>query len=194
MSVIGDIVRNLLVIIIVASFLEVILPDGSLKPLVRFTIGLFIIIAILNPVVKFLGGNPNLAVEEWDQRINQQLSSEIVTGGESINQQISDQTNKVLKEKIQGQISAVAVLVPGVEEVDSKILMGKDGVPQKLQLTVRTSASDSKRGIQPIDVFSSSSQENDAQEQDRISNKIRQVISNLYGLEAENIEVDFEGG
>ena len=48
-----DIVRNVLVIILVSSFFELLLPDGKVKPFVRFNIiGLFILISVLNPALK----------------------------------------------------------------------------------------------------------------------------------------------
>ena len=56
MQLLSEIVRNVIVIIIIASFLELLLPQGTLQPLVRFAIGLFILIAVLNPVMGFLLG------------------------------------------------------------------------------------------------------------------------------------------
>ena len=51
MEVLVTIVKNLLVIVVIASFLEILLPDSSVRPFVRFAIGLFVILAILNPIL-----------------------------------------------------------------------------------------------------------------------------------------------
>ena len=48
MAILSEIVRNILVIVLIASFLELMLPEGTLRPLVRFAIGLFILI-IMSP-------------------------------------------------------------------------------------------------------------------------------------------------
>ena len=47
MDVLVEIVKNLLVIIILASFLELLLPGGGMKPYVRLAIGMFVLIAVL---------------------------------------------------------------------------------------------------------------------------------------------------
>ena len=54
MTVLSEIVRNVLVIVLIASFLELMLPEGTLRPFVRFAIGLFILIVVLSPLAGIL--------------------------------------------------------------------------------------------------------------------------------------------
>ena len=51
MDVLVEIVKNLLVIIILASFLELLLPGGGMKPYVRLAIGMFVLIAVFTLVI-----------------------------------------------------------------------------------------------------------------------------------------------
>ena len=52
MSVLTEIVRNILVIIIMASFLELLLPEGH-TPFCALCHRAFVLIAVLNPVLGY---------------------------------------------------------------------------------------------------------------------------------------------
>jgi stage III sporulation protein AF len=69
MSVLTEIVRNILVIIIMASFLELLLPEGAIRPFVRFAIGLFVLIAVLNPVLGYFFDDSNFQITWWDYQM-----------------------------------------------------------------------------------------------------------------------------
>jgi stage III sporulation protein AF len=194
MDVVAEIVRNLLVIIIVSSFLEIMLPDGNIKPLVRFAVGLFILIAILSPTLAYMFNENKFQISVWDDRIDERTSREIATGSQKIKEQINGQSNAIMKEKLEGQMAAVAILVPGVDDVTTKLTVGEDGTPQKVQLTVRSKGSKDGAEVEPVNVFSGSALKKSEEEQAEIRHKIQQVMSNLYGLAAEDIEITFEGG
>jgi stage III sporulation protein AF len=176
MDVIAEIVKNLLVIIIMSSFLEIMLPDGTIKPFVRFAIGLFILIAVLSPTLSFLFNDKNFQISVWDDRVDGHIPQEIQASGQKIQQQIAGKSSELMKGKLEGQISAVAILVPGVDDVHTEVSVGEDGSLQRLQLMVRPSSPQSET------------------EQKEIQRKILQVMSNLYGLKGENIKINFEGG
>jgi stage III sporulation protein AF len=194
MNVMSEIVKNLLVIIIMSSFLEIMLPDGNIKPFVRFAIGLFVLIAILSPVLSLLYDNKNFHISVWDDRVSEHVPQQIETSGQELQQQIVGKSKQLMKEKLEGQISAIAILVPGVDNVQAQVTVGADGSPQKLQLTVKTGGGFAVNEVEQVKAFSESPSRNNAKEQDRIQMKIIQVINNLYGLKSESIEIVFEGG
>src|SRR5690554_1390558 len=111
MAVLTGMVKNVLVIIILASFLEVLLPEGRVKPFVRFAIGLFIIIAVLNPVLNVLFEQREFEINLWDYKVSSEQEQEILEKGNRINRQITVSTEAGIKEKLEGQVSAVAMLV-----------------------------------------------------------------------------------
>lgn len=194
MDVIAEIVKNLLVIIVMSSFLEIMLPDGHTKPFVRFAIGLFILISILNPALAYIYDNRNFQISVWDDQIDEKTTQDINEGSRKIQEQITSRSNDIMREKLAGQISAVVILVPGVDDVHTEVAINENGSPQKLKLTVRTGKAQNVEQIEPVNVLSSASQDSPAAEYDEIENKILRVIHNLYGLEADNIEILFEGG
>ncbi|HBQ26730.1 MAG TPA: hypothetical protein DD791_10095, partial [Syntrophomonas sp.] len=130
-------VKNVLVIIILASFLEVLLPEGRVKPFVRFAIGLFIIIAVLNPILNALFDKREFEINLWDYQVSSEQEREILEKGNRINRQIAISTETGIKEKMEGQVSAVAMLVPGVKEVKTSATINDEGGLNKLDLIVR---------------------------------------------------------
>ncbi len=192
MDVIAEIVKNLLVIIIMSSFLELMLPDGNIKPFVRFAIGLFILIAVLSPALAYIYDDKNFQISVWDDRIDEHIPQEIQAGGQKIQQQITGKSSELMKEKLEGQISAVAILVPGVDDVHTEVSVKEDGSLQRLQLMVRPGKNKSAEEVEKVNAFSEYPQSDT--EQKEIQRKILQVMGNLYGLKGENIEIKFEGG
>lgn len=193
MAVLAGMVKNVLVIIILASFLEVLLPEGRVKPFVRFAIGLFIIIAVLNPVLNALFDKKEFEINLWDYKVSSEQEREILEKGNRINQQIAASTEAGIKEKMEGQVSAVAMLVPGVKEVKTSAILNDEGGLNKLDLTVRLEESKQQKGGE-TNVFLGGGDAFSAEDKKQIEEKIRGVISNLYGFEHLKINVQFEGG
>lgn len=194
MAVLEEIVRNLLVIIIIASFFELLVPDGNIKPFVRFAIGLFILITILNPVLAYLYDDRSFKINLWDYQVKEFSQDEILENGGKLNRQISESSNSIMKDKLEGQISAMAMLVQGVEEVDIKAELNDDGSIRKLNLLVTPDQGTKAANQEHVKAFSGSENAISQKEQQQISNKIITVINNLYGFENVDIDINFEGG
>ncbi|MGI6412486.1 MAG: stage III sporulation protein AF [Syntrophomonadaceae bacterium] len=192
MSTLLEIVRNVIVIVMVASFLEILLPDGKIKPFVRFAIGLFVIVAVLNPTLSLLFASKNLSVQMWDYKIDAAGTEQMVHKGMQLNQEITEKNVQLVKNKLQGQIEAVVMLVPGVKVVEAKVEMGEEGLITGVKLVVTT---------EPQPVAESSLQlpleartillEPDTR---ALEKKINGVLNNFYGLEGVDISIEFKGG
>lgn len=63
LDTISQLIKNLIVLVIVASLLEIILPDNNYRPYVKFVVGIMIMISILNPVLQLLRIMPDLEME-----------------------------------------------------------------------------------------------------------------------------------
>ena len=194
MAVLAGMVKNVLVIIILASFLEVLLPEGRVKPFVRFAIGLFIIIAVLNPVLNALFEQRKFEINLWDYKVSSEQEREILEKGNRINQQIVVSTEAGIKEKMEGQVSAVAMLVPGVKEVKTNATLNDEGRLNKLDLTVRLEESEHSRKGGEVNAFLGEGDVPSAEDKKQIEEKMRGVINNLYGFQNLEINVQFEGG
>ena len=192
MEVLAEIVRNLLVMIIIASFLEMLLPEGNTRPFVRFAVGLFVLIAILTPSLHYLYDDVSFPVSAWDDSWPG-YDNEYVTGtGARIQEQIKGQSDLLLQEKLEEQVSAVAILVPGVDDVQAELTLDQNGNPRRLGLVVQSSGPIKTDGIRPVEVWAGAETEADLDKAE-ITSKMIKIITNLYGLEAQDIEIVFEG-
>ncbi|MGI5921044.1 MAG: stage III sporulation protein AF [Syntrophomonadaceae bacterium] len=195
MAVLEEIVRNLLVVVIIASFFEILIPDGNTKPFVRFAIGLFILITILRPALSYLYDNRDFKVDLWDYQVDQLKQEEILENGYEVSRKITEGTSSQLKTKVEGQIGAVAMLVEGVEEVDVKADMNEDGSIRKLTLMVNPGEGTAgQENAEHIKAFSGNQDKILAERKEQIRNKITTVLRNLYGLDKSAVEINFEGG
>lgn len=194
MHVLAEIVKSVLVIIIMASFLELLLPDGAIKPFVRFAIGLFVLIAVLNPILGYLFDGEEFQVRMWDYTVDQRAEEEILQNGEKINQQIFSVNQEALQEKLQGQINAVVLMVPGVKEVKSTARMKEDGTLQGISLHITPNQNEKAADDGDIGVFDLNQEQISKKEEEEMKNKITSIVKNMYGLDVEEIQIDYEGG
>lgn len=193
MTVLSEIVRNVLVIVLIASFLELMLPEGTLRPFVRFAIGLFILIAVLSPLAGSLFSDRSINIEWWDMKINPAQQEQILQQGEKINAQIWHLDQETLADKVAGQIGAVALLVPGVEDVEAHVVLDESGSVESVQLLVRSQAVSVDEEAGRVGIFREAESVS-FEEQEAIRNKLSAIIKNPYGFEHTAIEIEFQGG
>lgn len=195
MSVLVEIVRNVLVIIIVASLLEMLLPEGSTRPFVRFAVGLFILIAVLNPLLTAVFARQDFEMSWWDYRADYRDElGEVEEKGQRLQEEVARQSGEMAREKLQGQISAVATLVPGVADVKAEAQVDGRGAVQKLKLVVRPERPSEESGEENPGVFSSSGSGLAEEEKEQIRTKMSGILQQFYGLDGVNIEIQIEGG
>jgi len=194
MQLLSEIVRNVIVIIIIASFLELLLPQGTLQPLVRFAIGLFILIAVLNPVMGFLLQDVNYTIECWNFQADMHEQEEIMQQGKKLNEQILKSNQQLLQEKVEGQIGAVAMMVPGIEEVETMVSINDQGGMEKIEMIISPESADPPLVDSKIGVLGLNYQSLSAEEKKKVEAKVRRVVKDLYGFKDEQIKIEFKGG
>lgn len=194
MAALYEIVRNLLVIIVIASFLELILPNGRLRPFVRFSVGLFILIAVLSPILQLLFTDKNFELSSWDYQLDPGIERTVQEKGEELNQKVFQPDQATIQSKLQGQIDAISSLVPGVNDVQSQVETAPDGTVKKITLRVDANQASRIPEVAGVKVFSNQPEPINRDEEEAITGKIVQLISNLYEIPSENVEINFEGG
>lgn len=194
MAVLTEIVRNVLVIVLVAGFLEMLLPEGNMKPLVRLCIGMFILIAVLNPVLGFFFNERDFTIGSWDYQPEKfDQVAHIEEAGAKINQTLVDQSGKVAQTKLEDQIDAVAVLVPGVQSVKSQVEVDKRGAVHSLMLSVQPEAGEvEEKDKKTLKLRAEAGVDDETAK--KLEDKIVNLMHNLYGFEESSIRIVFEGG
>lgn len=134
-----------------------------------------------------------MQIDLWSHIETPVMDEEILKSGAKVNEQIMQQGEDIYKQKLEGQISAVAMLVPGVQEVETKADLSEKGEVLNLHIVVRpivaVTPDDGK-----IEVFSNPDDKFELEEREVIMEKLLYVVTNMYGLDGSQIKIEFEGG
>lgn len=188
----SQIAKNLLLVIMIAGFLEMLLPDSSMRPFVRFTVGLFIIMAVLNPTLDILCDSRDLESMAWEMPWEYPDTTELQEQGVKLNQQLQGTGEAALEGKIEQQVKSLAFLVPGVAGLESRVTLDSEaGQVEKIELVVKPS---SKAGEDDKSVQAFASDETGIEDRETIRSKLTAMMENFYGLNADRIVIKFEGG
>ena len=211
MDIIREIVTSIIIVLVLTALLEMILPNSSMQRFVKVIMGLFIIITLLNPLVRLI--NEDLSAELTSLTVmnrDEELQTILVKGKE-----ISDQSNeKVLtdyEKKLGQQILSVANFTDGSAIIDAKVKVSRAedqnsfGKIEEVVLIMGKEKKDQnfeKPGIvEPVAPvkFETSGQTRESQARDptteALSNEVRNLdeavhaIASFYGINKEQIKV-----
>ncbi|NMA68917.1 MAG: stage III sporulation protein AF [Desulfitobacterium sp.] len=151
MDALYDLIRNLVIILLLAGFLEMLLPSKSLKGFVKLTMGLFVISAILTPLTSFLGMTMESGIPAWIENVDEGLP--VLASGEEGE---SMGTNAVLdqyKVIISNQVKALTVGMDDVElDVEVKLAEGTGSITNPPQIEeIRIHLYEKSTGIKPVE-------------------------------------------
>ena len=203
-------VKSILVIIVISVFLEIVLPRNDMKRYINLIIGLFVIIAVLNPFLSVIHKEISFDVlNTGTDETNSDTGALIRKGRELANSQKTAAARQY-KEKLARQISALAGLsqksaVAGVE-VDmnedtssadfgqvKKILIRFAGTGGKVGGTPEKSSGPAVGEIQVKEVQINSGTGKDAApagaKDVSATAGLKDLIANFYGLTPEQVEV-----
>jgi len=149
-------VRNLAVILLLATFLEMLLPSKSMRGFVQMVMGLFVISAVLTPITTFLHTPLAMEIPAWAVTSTQDLPA-IATEGQGL-KLASDAVQEQYRQILVHQIKALALGSDGVEgvEVDVEFEEGAGGLTDQPKIVLVTVTLTSAKGeiplVQPITI------------------------------------------
>ena len=210
-EIIRSLIQNLIVIIILAVFLEMFLPDGEMRKYVKMVMGLLIIVAVVQAVGNLIhwdyaGDFPALTAQEDSGKL-----LEIMESGKQLNE---DQQQKALDEYRNGiarQAMALArannkVSLLGVE-VKVQTERGEPGygqlkemvlsVGQKTETTDLQSKGLSIKGVEPVSVSTGTAATPDRLEEsaerppeEAVAGLVA-TLANFYNLSPDQVKVNY---
>ncbi|OIQ58230.1 stage III sporulation protein SpoIIIAF [Moorella thermoacetica] len=146
---IGVIVRQVALIALLAAFLEMLLPEKKMTRYVRLVLGLFVVVAILSPLVEGVRLGPDLDVAAWDLRLDPVTAAPVEQGRElaAANEEAA---LEVYRERLAGQIRALVALIPGISTADVLVRVageqGYRGAIRQVVVTVTLAAATGNTG------------------------------------------------
>lgn len=190
MQTLQTLVRNLAMILLLATFLEMLLPNKSMRGFVQMVMGLFVISAVLAPITTFLHTPLTLEIPAWTATAPQDLPA-IATEGEGIKvgrDAVQEQYRQILVH----QIEALALGTKGVEAatVDIKFEEGTGGVTDQPKIAVVKVTLTSVTGeIQPVQPITIGQPPTTVQTQSPKAEEVRERIATFINLAKEKILV-----
>lgn len=110
-----ELTRNLVLLLLLATFLEMLLPKSHLSRYIRLVVGLFVLLTILQPLTELLDRQENirLPIREPPQ---EQLEA-IINRGVQLGEQYKQTALHAAQERLEQQLEAMLYLAHGMDGV-----------------------------------------------------------------------------
>lgn len=182
MQTLQTLVRNLVVILLLATFLEMLLPNKSMRGFVQMVMGLFVISAVLTPITMFLHTPLEMEISAWTATNHQDLPA-MATEGQGL-KMARDAVQEQYRQILVNQIKALALGSEGVEgaEVAVEFEEGEGGLTDQPKIVLikvtLTTAKGETPPVQPIKIGQSPpTTKNQSPRADRTRERIAELMS-----------------
>lgn len=190
-------VKYIIFVVLFASFLEILLPSSSMQRFVRVIMGLFIMLAILNPVIAMVQNRLALANQLPVLSNNSANSTTMMNEVNHITMEREKLSLELYKKELAQQIKILIMTIDGVADVNVVIdINATDGhnptnMIKNVLLYVKPGISSSNSGvIGNVSKISIGEQNAKTEElQIEFKKKIIQIITELYHIPKERIEI-----
>lgn len=190
MQALHTLVRNLAVILLLATFLEMLLPNKSMRGFVQMVMGLFVISAVLAPITTFLHTPLEMEIPAWTSTNSQDLPA-IATEEQGLKLArvaVQEQYRQILVH----QIKALALGSEGVEgaEVDVEFEEGAGGLTDLPKIVlVQVTLTSAKGEIPPVQPITIGQSPPTTKIQSPKADRARERIAEIMSISKEKIIV-----
>lgn len=164
METIRTVMLNIIIIVFLTTLLDLLLPEGSMRGYIKMTMGFFVVLTLLQPVMKL--ADPKGMLQQWDLEIPAVAAADSiqVQGNAYAEQQQS--LEQMFQEKMNQQVTSLLLLTT---EMDS----------------FRVECQVEEQCLQQITVWVPTGDKVDMQ-------RVQQALSGYYGLAAEHVLIQKE--
>lgn len=190
MQTLHTLVRNLVVILLLATFLEMLLPNKSMRGFVQMVMGLFVISAVLAPITTFLHTPLEMEIPAWTATNPQDLLA-IATEGQGL-KLARDAVQEQYRQILVHQIKALVLGSEGVEgaEVDVEFEEGAGGLTDQPKIAlVKVTLTSAKGEIPPVQPITIGQSPPTPKNQSPKADRARERIVELMNISKEKIIV-----
>ncbi|MDA8233781.1 MAG: stage III sporulation protein AF [Clostridia bacterium] len=211
MDIIREMVRNIAIIVVLTSLLEMLLPVSNMQRFVRVVMGLFIIITLLNPVLALVDKEVAFQVSGPMVGREGELAG-ILDKGKALSEESRSQAMAQYEEKLGQQVMAVAQMVPGINLNQVKVKVKNEtganqGEIKEIRLVLNTEppkeAKDPNQGgiqgVDPVKIEVGSQGGEEAKtalagQEDNLDGETRkrliETIANFYSIKPEQVHIE----
>ncbi|SFX06210.1 stage III sporulation protein AF [Thermoactinomyces sp. DSM 45891] len=202
----GDWLKQIILLVLVATFLDMLLPSNSMEKYVKLVMGLLILMAILSPIFKLLSENLNLTELAFFDENKAVVAMPEMMSIADINEQttqLKKQQDQVIQQKTEQSMETW--MKKNIPDRFAMEVVSADVVAQfatenphieKIHLVVREKALGSSakqvEPVQEVSILSSSEPIPTESTSNETGKKIQGFIQQTWNLTAEQVEVQLE--
>lgn len=190
--------QGIIVAVIIATIIEMILPNGSSKKYVKVVVGIYILFAIISPIItKFSSNNFNIN----DILDTKAYEEQMAKSDEDISKKIEENNNRTIKDIYQSNLESdikAKLKDKGYEVLNTYIQIRDDEnyTIEFISLSLdkkETEESNQVRNIEieevNIQIGETNTQESDTSLGSSEKQEIAEYISSTYDIDIKNIEI-----
>ena len=186
--------QGIIVAVIIATLIEMILPNSSSKKYVKVVIGMYILFTIVSPIIKKLGGKDinlnTINIEKYEQQISK--------SDNTISRKFEDNNTRSIKEIYVSNLKAdiSAKLKEKGYEIDTSDIQIKDDENYTIEkITLKLIKMEQKQGknneivINTVEIGNTISQKDSKTLSDDEKQEVKDYISETYDIDKKNINI-----
>lgn len=186
--------QGIIVAVIIATLIEMILPNGSSKKYVKVVIGMYILFTIVSPIIKKVGGKDinlnTINIEKYEQQISK--------SDNTISRKFEDNNTRSIKDIYVSNLKAdiSAKLKEKGYEIDTSDIQIKDDENYTIEkITLKLIKMEQKQGknneivINTVEIGNTISQKDSKTLSDDDKQEVKDYISETYDIDKKNINI-----
>lgn len=186
--------QGIIVAVIIATLIEMILPNSSSKKYVKVVIGMYILFTIVSPIIKKVGGKDinlnTINIEEYEQQI--------AKSDNTISRKFEDNNTRSIKDIYVSNLKAdiSAKLKEKGYEIDTSDIQIKDDenytiekITLKLIKTEQKQEKNNEIVINTVEIGNTISQKDSKTLSDDDKQEVKDYISETYDIDKKNINI-----
>lgn len=186
--------QGIIVAVIIATLIEMILPNSSSKKYVKVVIGMYILFTIVSPIIKKLGGKDinlnTIDIEKYEQQISK--------SDNTISRKFEDNNTRSIKDIYVSNLKAdiSAKLKEKGYEIDTSDIQIKDDENYTIEkITLKLIKMEQKQEknheivINTVEIGNTISQKDSKTLSDDEKQEVKDYISETYDIDKKNINI-----
>lgn len=186
--------QGIIVAVIIATLIEMILPNSSSKKYVKVVIGMYILFTIVSPIIKKMGGKDinldTINIEKYERQISK--------SDNTISRKFEDNNTRSIKDIYVSNLKAdiSAKLKEKGYEIDTSDIQIKDDenytiekITLKLIKTEQKQEKNNEIVINTVEIGNTISQKDSKTLSDDDKQEVKDYISETYDIDKKNINI-----
>lgn len=186
--------QGIIVAVIIATLIEMILPNSSSKKYVKVVIGMYILFTIVSPIIKKLGGKDinlnTINIEKYEQQISK--------SDNTISRKFEDNNTRSIKDIYVSNLKAdiSAKLKEKGYKIDTSDIQIKDDENYTIEkITLKLIKMEQKQGknneivINTVEIGNAISQKDSKTLSNDDKQEVKDYISETYDIDKKNINI-----